>query len=42
MSFKDLVDEARRRLGMADAPAEFNQALREDSRLTNPCRRNTD
>ena len=36
MSFKDLLDAARRRLGLADSSQEFNQVPRENIRLTNP------
>lgn len=36
MSFKDLLDAARRRLGMAESPPEFRQVPRENIRLTNP------
>jgi hypothetical protein len=36
MSFKDLLDTARRRLGLADSPPEFSQVPQENIRLTNP------
>jgi hypothetical protein len=36
MSLKDLLDAARRRLGLADSTPEFDQAPREHIHLTNP------
>ena len=36
MSFKDLLDAARHRLGLTDSPPEFSQVPQENIRLTNP------
>lgn len=36
MSFKDLLDKARNRLGLSGPPSAFTQVPRENIRLTNP------